>query len=181
MNNKNPFHAWQNLVIRNSKSVILDKLENLIQDDGGIFKNDPAIMEFRSLALQFRLSLLLDWGRNAEALAWLCLETELNPTNIEARAMKEQLKKQLRFIPDGNTMTITKTTEGPVFNWGPVAGMRRLKAIVERNILLPLKEHEMYEKNNVSIPKGLLLYGPPGCGKTFIVKRIAALLRFHFI
>lgn len=74
MNKNNPFHAWQNLVVKYSPAVILQKLEKLIQDDGGIFKNDPAFIEFRSLSLQFRISLLLDWGRNAEALAWLVLK-----------------------------------------------------------------------------------------------------------
>jgi len=56
--------------------------------------------------------------------------------------------------------------------------MRRVKAIIERDVLLPLKEREICRNFNVSIPKGLLLYGPPGCGKTFIVKQIARLLDF---
>ena len=184
MNANNPFFAWQNLVVKHTPSVILQKLENLIQDDGGIFKEDPAFIEFRSLSLQFRITLLMEWGRYAEALAWLCLQTELNPVNLEAQALKEQLKKELSFTKDGNIVTIgTNSSKGKasLFNWGPVAGMRTIKAKIERDILLPLKNREMYEKNNVSIPKGMLIYGPPGCGKTFIVKRVAALLNFNFI
>ncbi len=59
--------------------------------------------------------------------------------------------------------------------------MRRVKAIIERDVLLPLKEREVYRNFNVSIPNGLLLYGPPGCGKTFIVKQIARLLQFKYL
>lgn len=181
MKNTNPYYAWQKLIITNRPDAILRKLEKLIQEDGGIFKNDPAYKEFRSLSLQFRVSLLMEWKRYAEALAWLCLETEINPTNVEALAMKEHLKKQLKFITEDNVVAIENTTVESLFNWGQVAGMRRIKAIIERDVLLPIKEREIYRNFNVTIPKGLLLYGPPGCGKTFIVKRIAALLGFNFI
>lgn len=175
-----PFAKWQRLILGRSQSVVLKKFEELIQDDGGMFKDDPFYQEFRKLYLHFRITLLLEWRRYAEALAWLCLETELNPTNIEALAMKEQLKKQLHFIGEKNHVTVQNTSNNSLFSWGNVAGMRRVKAIIERDVLLPLKERELYKNFNVSIPKGLLLYGPPGCGKTFIVKKIAGLLRFKY-
>lgn len=184
MEKNNPFYAWQNYIVKHSPAVILQKLENLILDDGGIFKDDPVFAEFRSLSLQFRISLLMEWGRYAEALAWLCLQTELNPHNFEAHALKEQLKKQLNFSKEGNIVTVTNpSAKGKVsmFDWGKVAGMRTIKAKIERDILLPLQNREMYIKNKVSIPRGMLIYGPPGCGKTFIVKRIAELLKFNYI
>lgn len=69
MKNANPYYAWQKLIITNRPDAILRKLEKLIQEDGEIFKNDPAYKEFRSLSLQFRVSLLMEWKRYAEALA----------------------------------------------------------------------------------------------------------------
>lgn len=60
-----------------------------------------------------------------------------------------------------------------------VAGMRDLKNLLIRDIIHPLLNPEKYEKFKLSIPNGLLLYGPPGCGKTFIVKKLAEELRFH--
>ncbi len=56
MRNSNPIFAWQNLVVKHSPGVVLQKLENLLQDDGGIFKDDPAFLEFRSLSMQFRIT-----------------------------------------------------------------------------------------------------------------------------
>jgi hypothetical protein len=82
----NLFHAWQKLIITDKPDAILRKLEKLIQDGGGMFRDDPAFKEFRSLSLQFRVSLLLELGRYAKALAWLCLETEVNPANFEGQA-----------------------------------------------------------------------------------------------
>lgn len=176
-----PYKIWQRMLIKNQPAVILRKLEEFIQLDGGLYRHELKFHEFRMLALQFRIQLLMEWNRYAEALAWLCLETELNPTNVEAIAMKEQLKKQLYFTREENHVTVKNTSQIPLFDWGNVAGMRRIKAIIERDILLPIKEWEIYKNFNVSIPNGLLLYGPPGCGKTFIVKQIAKLLRFRFI
>ena len=60
-----------------------------------------------------------------------------------------------------------------------VAGMRDLKNLLIRDVINPLLNPEKYQKFKLSIPNGLLLYGPPGCGKTFIVKKLAEELRYH--
>jgi transitional endoplasmic reticulum ATPase len=60
-----------------------------------------------------------------------------------------------------------------------VAGMQDLKNLLIRDVVNPLLNPEKYEKFKLSIPNGLLLYGPPGCGKTFIVKKLAEELRYH--
>lgn len=176
-----PYIAWQKYIVSHSEAAVLRKLETLILDDGGMFRDDPAYHDFRELSLLFRIDLLIEWGRYAEALAWLCLETELNPGNVQAHAMKEQLKKRLNFTKDGDHISVNNSAQKPLFDWGNVAGMRKVKAIIERDILLPFKEWEMYKKMNVSLPKGLLLYGPPGCGKTFIVQQLAKMLHFRFL
>ncbi|MHB8667217.1 MAG: ATP-binding protein [Burkholderiales bacterium] len=60
-----------------------------------------------------------------------------------------------------------------------VAGMRALKNLLISDVINPLLNPEKYQKFKLSIPNGLLLYGPPGCGKTFIVKKLAEELRYH--
>jgi transitional endoplasmic reticulum ATPase len=60
-----------------------------------------------------------------------------------------------------------------------VAGMTDLKNLLIRDVISPLLNPEKYQKFKLSIPNGLLLYGPPGCGKTFIVKKLAEELRYH--
>jgi len=62
-----------------------------------------------------------------------------------------------------------------------VAGMEELKERLTRDVIQPLKNPEKYKKFKVSIPNGILFYGPPGCGKTFIVRKLAEELGFTFI
>lgn len=61
-----------------------------------------------------------------------------------------------------------------------VGGMEGLKALLISEVIEPLKNPEKFLKFKLSIPNGILLYGPPGCGKTFIVKKLAEELGYNF-
>lgn len=62
-----------------------------------------------------------------------------------------------------------------------VAGMRPLKEMLLNDVIEPLLHPEKYKKFKLGIPNGILLFGPPGCGKTFIVKKLAEELGYSFI
>ncbi len=62
-----------------------------------------------------------------------------------------------------------------------VAGMKEIKEMLFHDIILPLNEREIYEKYKVTVPNGLLLYGPPGCGKTFISQKFAEEIDYKFV
>ena len=61
-----------------------------------------------------------------------------------------------------------------------VAGMDNLKQLLISDVIRPLKNPENFKKFKVSIPNGIILYGPPGCGKTFIVRKLAEELNYDF-
>jgi transitional endoplasmic reticulum ATPase len=46
---------------------------------------------------------------------------------------------------------------------------------------MPYTNPEEYAKYGVTIPNGMLLYGPPGCGKTFFAKHFAEEVGFNFM
>lgn len=48
---------------KNKPAVILKKLEDFIQLDGGLYRDSMKFKEFRMLALQFRIQLLMEWNR----------------------------------------------------------------------------------------------------------------------
>lgn len=62
-----------------------------------------------------------------------------------------------------------------------VAGMSELKHILLNDVIKPLLNPEKYEKFKLSVPNGILLYGPPGCGKTFVVRKLAEELGYNFV
>jgi len=62
-----------------------------------------------------------------------------------------------------------------------IAGMTELKEILYHDIILPLSDTELYEKYKISPPNGMLLFGPPGCGKTFISQKFSEEVDYNFI
>jgi hypothetical protein len=64
---------------------------------------------------------------------------------------------------------------------GKVAGMHALKEILRREVVDPVRNPEPYRRYGISIPNGILLYGPPGCGKTYIARQLAEELGHYFV
>lgn len=125
------------------KTLALQALDHVIELDMPLFYSDPVIQEERRLAWLCRIDLLREWGRLSEALAWTCFECELNPANVAAQALKERLKAALHLNERGQP-TGANNSRGTAGQgiWPGVAGMRELKAILERDVILPLQEPE---------------------------------------
>ena len=74
-----------------------------------------------------------------------------------------------------------KTLEKKGKGFAAIAGMEELKKQLTEEVIEPLHNPDEYRKYGVTIPNGMLLYGPPGCGKTFFAKHFAEEVGFSFI
>ncbi|KAJ8598215.1 hypothetical protein CTAYLR_005515 [Chrysophaeum taylorii] len=66
-------------------------------------------------------------------------------------------------------------------DWGEVRGCRAAKREVEKAVLWPLARRDRFERLGLAAPSGVLLHGPPGCGKTLMGRAIARLLRASLV
>lgn len=71
--------------------------------------------------------------------------------------------------------------EKPNINFSNVGGMQKLKEEIALKIIHPIKNPALYKAFGKKTGGGILLYGPPGCGKTFIAKATAGEIDAKFI
>ncbi|XP_037818612.1 cell division cycle protein 48 homolog [Lucilia sericata] len=87
------------------------------------------------------------------------------------------LKKSKPISLKGTDVTAFRTSE----TFESIGGMLELKKILEVSVLAGLKQEESFKRFGLSLPKGVLLYGPPGCAKTTIAKCLATEANMTFI
>jgi len=58
--------------------------------------------------------------------------------------------------------------------WKDVGGLSYAKKVLEDNIITSINNPNKFSKMGIRPPKGILLYGPPGCGKTLLARALAA-------
>jgi transitional endoplasmic reticulum ATPase len=71
--------------------------------------------------------------------------------------------------------------ETPNVTWDDIGGLEDVKQKLIESIEWPIKYAERFEKLGIKPPKGVLLYGPPGCGKTLLAKAVATESEANFI
>jgi len=106
---------------------------------------------------------------------------------LNQRLSPEVLKPGVRVALNQDTLAVIEVlhdawdpmvsgaemVEKPNINYDSVAGLDEQKQSVREAIELPLNSPELFKKVGVEPPKGILLVGPPGCGKTLLAKAVA--------
>jgi len=72
-------------------------------------------------------------------------------------------------------------TEIPDVKWSDVGGLNDIKQLLDETIQWPLRHQDLFKKAGISPPKGILLCGPPGVGKTMLAKALATESGINFI
>lgn len=99
--------------------------------------------------------------------------------NGEIKVERVDNKKKSTSGEDKKKRTPLTVPKGKGFS--AIAGMDELKQKMKEEVIDALHSPEEYAKYGLTIPNGMLLYGPPGCGKTFFAKRFAEEVGFNFM
>ena len=120
----------------------------------------------------------------------------LNPSNelmtIIGKATEYQPEKRYQSLEDLRT-AISRQLSSSVKDkeqhrnirrgngFADIAGMDDLKEKIRYDIIDVLNDAERAKELGITIPNGILLYGPPGCGKTFFAEKCAEEMQCHFM
>ena len=99
-----------------------------------------------------------------------------------AREMLEALTGKSNTKVEFVTKSVHSEVEsdGALKGFDAIAGMAGLKITLIDEVLGPLRNPKKFAEYGLTIPNGLLLYGPPGCGKTYISERFAEEAKLPF-
>jgi transitional endoplasmic reticulum ATPase len=103
------------------------------------------------------------------------------PTEIleKMAVMEDDFREALKLIEPSSLREVM--AEIPDIHWDDIGGMEDVKRELRESVELPLLKPEVFKKLGIRAPKGFLLYGPPGVGKTLLAKAVANESNANFI
>tara|TARA_Y100000034_G_scaffold113734_1_gene149079 strand:- start:475 stop:2778 length:2304 start_codon:yes stop_codon:yes gene_type:complete len=97
----------------------------------------------------------------------------------ELKIQKKDFEEALKVVrPSAMREVLVET---PNVNWTDVGGLDKVKEELKEAVEWPLKYPDSFARLGIRPPRGILLYGPPGCGKTLLAKAIAKESEANFI
>ena len=122
--------------------------------------------------------------------AMKCLRRLLPELNLEEEKIALEILEKLVIIMNDFENAIKDVMpsamrevylETPDIHWKDIGGLEEVKRELQEAIEWPLRYSELYKKLGHSIPKGILLHGPSGTGKTMLAKAVATGSDANFI
>ena len=136
-------------------------------------------------------------GYTGADLAALCRETAMKALrrylpqiNLEEERVPPSVLEKMEvkmedFLNAYKEITPTAMREVyieiPTVHWNDIGGLEEVKQKLIEAVEWPLKNPEIFERLGIRPPKGIMLYGPPGCGKTLLGKAVATESEANFI
>ncbi len=90
-------------------------------------------------------------------------------------ALNQRGSALVEILPQSQDLTIRlmEIEEKPKATYGDIGGLEAQIGLLKEAVELPLKRPDLFKEIGIEPPKAVLLYGPPGCGKTMLVKAVA--------
>ncbi|KAJ8525774.1 hypothetical protein ON010_g15340 [Phytophthora cinnamomi] len=110
---------------------------------------------------------------------------DIEDETIDAEILDAMAVTQAHFkyaLGVSNPSSLRETTvEVPTVTWKDIGGLEGVKRELLELVQYPVEHPEKFEKYGLSPSKGVLFYGPPGCGKTLLAKAVANECQANFI
>ena len=105
-------------------------------------------------------------------------EEELNELKVLASRLIDRAKALAGDVPEEKKAEISENdpwfeSEIPEISFDDVAGLEDVKTLVRERVIGPIKNPGLYRQMNLSAGTGLMMFGPPGTGKTTVARAIA--------
>ncbi|HET6292302.1 MAG TPA: AAA family ATPase [Kribbella sp.] len=167
----------ESLVASGETGPALDQYVVLLDQRG--LPDDQLVIVGELAAANGRLALL----RN-------CLEAARQAGIVEGTGRLQQLVDEMITARSGVKVKVGPESDDELFvtdaprettTFDQVGGMEEIKRVIHRMVILPLSRPELYEKYGRRSGGGVMLYGPPGCGKTLLARATAGECGLPFV
>eukprot|EP00753_Platysulcus_tardus_P012728 PLAT3528.1.p1 GENE.PLAT3528.1~~PLAT3528.1.p1 ORF type:complete len:829 (-),score=486.16 PLAT3528.1:123-2573(-) len=110
---------------------------------------------------------------------------DIDDDTIDAEILNSLAVTQEHFdyaLSQSNPSSLRETVvEVPTTTWDDIGGLDSVKRELKELVAYPVEHPELFEKFGMAASKGVLFYGPPGCGKTLMAKAVANECQSNFI
>jgi transitional endoplasmic reticulum ATPase len=122
--------------------------------------------------------------------AMKALRRYLPDMNIEEERVPPEILEKMEVTMDDFSNAFREVTptamrevyiEVPSVHWDEVGGLEEVKEALREAVEWPIKKPDIFTNMGITPPKGVLLYGPPGCGKTLLARVVATESEANFI
>ncbi|GJQ71047.1 putative ATP- binding protein [Trypoxylus dichotomus] len=115
-----------------------------------------------------------------QLVTWLLASTPLTKEELTTlRITEEDFQKALKIVQP--SLKREGFASVPDTTWADVGSLGSLKDELKLSLLDPVKHSQAFEDLDLTMPSGILLWGPPGCGKTLVAKALANEAGINFL
>ena len=131
-----------------------------------------------------------DLAQLCSEAAMQCIREKMDVIDLDEETIDAQVLESMAVCQDHfkhaqgecNPSSLRETVvEVPNVTWDDIGGLEEVKRHLNEMILYPVEHPEKFQKFGMKPSKGVLFYGPPGCGKTLLAKAVANECSANFI